>query len=395
MGTPKILFNRGAGGLGRALTSNDHISALMFFNDNLPAGFATTDRMKAVYSLEQAEGLGIAEGSANHAFEWYQIQQFFNQNPNAKLWISIEVLTSMTTTFTEIETLQRHADGEIRQLGICDLSASSVVRIGTDNVPTTIQTVVLALKAADMPLNVLIGFDDSGLTDLTAYVDGSALDKENVSCVIGADSSNVGQALETSSTKSVPTIGAVLGVVSFSAVNESIGWIGKFDMAKDAELAIPKLTSGELVKNISVAAEKSLNDKGYIFLKTHRGTNGTFANFGRTFGDQSGDFSTVENNRTMDKSVRNIRTFMLPNLNSPLVLKSDGTLTDNTIAVFENSCQRALDGMVRDGEISAYSVKIDPTQPVLSTSNLVIAVGIVPVGVASTITTNIGFAVAV
>jgi hypothetical protein len=86
---------------------------------------------------------------------------------------------------------------------------------------------------------------------------------------------------------------------------------------------------------------------------------------------------------------------MLPNLNSPLVLNGDGTLTQNTIAVFENACQRALDGMVRDSEVSAYSVKIDPAQPVLSTSNLIIAVAIVPVGVAATITTNIGFAVAV
>jgi hypothetical protein len=395
MGTSKILFVRGAGGLGRALPNNDHISALMFFNDTLPSGFSTTDRNKSVYSLEQAETLGIAQGSANHAFEWYQIQQFFNQNPNGKLWISCQVLTGMTTTFTEIDDLQKHANGEIRQIGVCDLSGSSVVRIGTDLVPTTIQTVVNGLKSDDMSLNVLIGFDDSGLTDLTDYLDGAALDKENISVVIGADSSNVGQALETSSSKSVPAVGAVLGVISSSAVNESIGWVGKFDMAKDAELSIPKLTSGELLKTITSAAELVLNNRGYIFLKTHTGTNGTFANFGRTFGVQSGDFSTIENNRTMDKAIRNVRTFMLPNLNSPLVLNGDGTLTQNTIAVFENACQRALDGMVRDSEVSAYSVKIDPAQPVLSTSNLIIAVAIVPVGVAATITTNIGFAVAV
>lgn len=395
MPTPSIEFNRGAGGLGRALPNNDHISALMFFNDNLPSGFATDDRVHAVYSLEQAELLGIAEGSANHAFEWYQINSFFQQNPNGKLWIAIHVLTSMTTTFSEITDMQKFTNGEIRQIGICDLSDTSVVRVGTDGVAAALQTIVGKCQAIDMPLNVLIGFDDSDLADLTAYVDAAYLDKENVSIVIGEDSNNVGAALATSSTKSVPAVGAVLGVVSASAVNESIGWVGKFNVVQGKEFSVPRLTSGEIVRDISTASETALNDRGYIYLKTHQGRSGTYCNFGRTLGSQAGDYSTIENCRTMDKSIRQVRTFMLPNLNSPLTLNADGTLTDNTIAVFENDCARALDPMVRDGEISAYSVKIDPTQPVLSTNNLIIAVSIVKVGVAETITNNIGFVVSV
>lgn len=54
-----ITFVRGQGGLGRPLTGEDHISGLLIYNDALPSGFDSSDRIKTVYSLEQAETLGI------------------------------------------------------------------------------------------------------------------------------------------------------------------------------------------------------------------------------------------------------------------------------------------------------------------------------------------------
>lgn len=395
MATPKISFVRGAGGLGRPLPNNDHISALLFFNDTLPSGFAADDRTKAVFSLEQAETLGIIEGSADHAVEHYQIKTFFDQNPSGKLWVSFQVLTGMTTDFAEIAQIQSIANGEIRQIGIVDLSGTTLVRIGTDDVHDAIQTQITALKAIDQPIQCLIGFDDSGLTDATDYTTLSAELCPNVSVVIGQDGTKVGAALATTNGTAIPAVGAFLGAVSAAKVNENIGWVAKFNFAETGEFSVPKLGSGELFKNVSAALETSLNNYGYLFLKTHTGRAGTYANFSWTAVSQSDDFSTIENNRTMDKAVRQIRSFMLPNLNSPVDVNDDGTLTENAIAVFENAAARGLDSMERDTEISAFSVKIDPTQNVLTTSNMVIAVAIVPVGVAKQITINIGFAVSV
>ena len=395
MATPKISFVRGAGGLGRPLPNNDHISALLFFNDTLPTGFTTTDRTKAVFSLEQAETMGIIEGSTNHAVEHYQIKTFFDQNPAGKLWVSIQVLTAMTTDFGEIMEIQSIANGEIRQIGIVDLSGTTLVRIGTNDVHDLIQTQINALKLIDQPIQCLIGFDDSGLTDATDYTTLSAETASNVSIVIGQDGTKVGAALATTNGTAIPAVGAFLGAVSAAKVNENIGWVAKFNFASTGEFSVPKLGSGELFKNISAALETSLNNYGYLFLKTHTGRAGTFANYSWTAVGQSDDFSTIENNRTMDKAIRQIRTFMLPNLNSPVDVNDDGTLTDNAIAVFENACSRGLDSMERDTEISAFNVKIDSTQDILTTSNMIISVAIVPVGVAKQITINIGFAVSV
>lgn len=395
MATPKISFVRGAGGLGRPLPNNDHVSGLMFFNDNLPSGFSANERIKTIFSVEQAETLGIIEGSTNHAVEYYQIKTFFDQNPRGKLYVGIFALTANAYDFTEIEAMQQFANGEIRQIGIVDLSDSSKNKIQTDNAHDAIQTVVNGLKAVDMPLSVLIGFDDTAMADLTEYVDLSSELTPNVSVVIGMDGANDGAALSVTTGKTIPAVGAFLGAVSAAKVNESIGWVAKFNFAGTGEFATPKLTTGELFKNVAAAAETSLNAYGYMFLKTHVGRAGTYANFAWTAVSQSDDFATIENNRTMDKAVRQIREFMLPNLNAPVDVNDDGTLTDNAVALFENAAQRGLDQMERDVEISAFDVTVDPTQNVLSSSNVTVAVAIVPVGVAKTITVNIGFAVSI
>lgn len=53
-----INFIRGQG-IGGVDPINSHISGLLFYSDNLPSGFTTSDRVKAVFGLSQAEDLGI------------------------------------------------------------------------------------------------------------------------------------------------------------------------------------------------------------------------------------------------------------------------------------------------------------------------------------------------
>ena len=58
-----ITFVRGTGGLGRPLPGVDHISGQVHYiaNADLPSGFETTDREVKVFSLEEAEALGITD----------------------------------------------------------------------------------------------------------------------------------------------------------------------------------------------------------------------------------------------------------------------------------------------------------------------------------------------
>ena len=55
-----ITINKGQGGLGRPLEGTDYISSLLFYSTgSLPTGFDSSNRTKIVYSVEQAESLGI------------------------------------------------------------------------------------------------------------------------------------------------------------------------------------------------------------------------------------------------------------------------------------------------------------------------------------------------
>ena len=76
-----IKFIKGQGGLGRPLAGEDHISGyVQYYTDgNLPSGFSPTDRIKQVFSLQEAEQLGFAAGSATTGISHYHISEYFRR----------------------------------------------------------------------------------------------------------------------------------------------------------------------------------------------------------------------------------------------------------------------------------------------------------------------------
>lgn len=58
----KFIRTQGVGGVDPI---NSHISALLFYNDTLPSGFTTSERIKAIFSVQQAEDLGIVDDYAD------------------------------------------------------------------------------------------------------------------------------------------------------------------------------------------------------------------------------------------------------------------------------------------------------------------------------------------
>lgn len=391
MAQPTISFNRGQGGLGRPLATNDHISGFImpFVNANLPAGFSTTDRIKIVYSIAEVESLGITQAGTYTKLLWYHLNQFFKRQPLGKLYIHL--IDSTAVTFAEVETLQNYAGGEIRQIAYYNVLSS----FSASNL-TTIQSSCTTLEGINKPVQVLYACNFQAISSIGSLADLRALSNKNVSVVIGEDGDNLGSALALSEAKSVTCIGTALGVLSASNVHENIGWIEKFNVVENGEFNEPALAIGTttvLVKSQSQSSLDGLNDKGYIFLNKQVGFDGTYFNDSPTAISETSDYAYIENNRTIDKAIRNVRVFLLPSLNAPLYVNQDGTLSEDVISKFKNDCERALEQMDIAGEISDYKVIINPLQDVLTTSKLSIAIKIVPVGVAREIEINIGFAV--
>lgn len=391
MGVPTITINRGKGGLGRPLASNDHISGFImpFTNANLPSGFSTTNRTKIVFSIADVETLGITQGGTNTKQIWYHLNQFFKRQPQGKLYVHL--IDDTAIDYASVETLQNFANGEIRQIAFFDPNttfASAKV--------TTLQASATILENQDAPVSIIYQANTRATANVGAFVDLRALSAKNVSVCIGEDGAGAGQAIATATSKTLGCIGSVLGVVALAKVNENIGWVEKFNVVDGTEFdepAISVASASTLCKGIAISALNTLNDYGYIFMIKRRGVDGTYLNDAPTAITVASDYAFIENNRTIDKAIRNVRSFMLPSVNAPLYVNADGTLTEDVISKFKNDASRGLESMQRDGEISAFSVTIDPTQNVLTTSQLAISIKVVPVGVAREIVVNIGFAV--
>lgn len=389
MALSKVTVNVGQSGLGRRPINYDKISGILFFNDTLPSGFSSTNRCQKVYSLEEAEALGLAEGSSTSGVEWYHVSEFFRANPEGELWIGYYAVPASTYDFTEIRTMLIAAAGEIRQIGVY----ANALTFASAQV-TTIQAIWAALDEPYKQVSIIYAANLSAITAVTgwsAVTDLRTLTGRKVSVIIAESGSGAGATLAVSKAYSITALGLCLGMISKSSVEQSIGNPANFNISDGTEMETPALANGDLVSALTLTALGGLKDKGYIVARKYTpDISGTYFERIPTSIASTNDFAWLETNRTVDKAIRGVRTALIPQLNASLYLKADGTLREDTVGYFEDLAQTPLTQMEADGEISASAVSIDPTQDVLGTSQLEITVRIIPVGIAEEIIVNIG-----
>ncbi len=311
----------------------------------------------------------------------YHVSEYFRAQPKGNLYVGIYPVSA---DFAEITTLQNYALGTVRQVGLYTQEAFDTADLAT------IQTQLDLCYDNYKPLEAIYQADFSAVTNLTSLLTLHSLTAENVSVCLGQDGAAIGKTLWTATAKSIGTVGITLGAVSLSKVNESIAWVGKFNMAS-TELDTLAFANGTQYTDLSDGLINAIDDKGYVFLKKHIGISGSYFDNPYTAVAVTSDYARINNNRTINKAIRGLRTFLLPQLASPINVNADGTLAQDVISYFESLGARALDVMIRNGELSAYDVEINPAQSILSTSTLIINVSLVPVGTADKILVNVGF----
>ena len=325
--------------------------------------------------------------SSQSAIHYYHISEFFRMQPKGILYVG---LYNTSATYTEITDMQTYATGSMRQV--------AVFKDGTwaSGDITILNTIANTNKTNYKPLSVLYAGNLVATTDITTVFDFSTATTNLVTSVISQDGGGKGNFLFESSLtggnkKSITNIGCALGTVALAKVSESIAWVGKFNISDGVENEIVEFCNGQLWTALSQSALEGLFSKRHLWSKKFTGVSGTFWVDSSCAVATTSDYAYIENNRTICKAERNLYTAYTPLLNSPITFNANGTITDNTIAYFENVGNAALDQMVKDGELSAKSVTINPTQNVLSTSTLTIAVTLVINGVARIISIPIGF----
>ncbi len=385
---------RGQGGVPKSLPGEDHISGLMFYlaDVDIPTaeagvtGFSISNRIMPISTIEMAEKLGIKKDSAKwiHKVLHYHLSEMFRVNPSISLYVGLFKTPTAAYDFVEIKAMQNFASGKLRQIGVyCGDKALASAEI------TALQGVATVLESQDMPLSIIYS---PKVADISAAADVSGTGKRNVSVVVGQDGDGLGATLfvdaaNTTAKSAVGIIGIVLGMIAKASVHESIGWVQKFPSG----IATPAFVDGTLLKNLDKAAVEALDTKRYLFLVTYGGFTGSFMNDSHTMDLATSDYAAIESERTMDKAVRGIRTYLIPYLSSPIYVDAaSGKLRADSVATLKNVAGQALRQMEKTGELSGYAVEIDPDQVVLSTQAVEFVIKKVDVGVMRKIIINIG-----
>ena len=382
-----VKFIRENGGLNRELSGSDHISGLIVYGEQAVEKIL-------LLSADELQAIGVT--LEMHPVLFYHVNEFFRINPGAKLYV--QGVTVSDGEFSEVKILQNFAGGDIRQLAICDFK--SAVSTLTNALPKLNQ-IATDLGNMNLPLSILLSvkIESAEMVALTNI----HTENERVSVVISQDGGGLGAFLATAN-PSISNIGACLGAISKAMVHESIAWVEKQnlvdvaygkkltgDIEQAREMDVICFVDGSKLSDYSPEQIQSINDKGYIFCIKHTGIAGTYFNDSFTATALDSDFAYIENNRTIDKAIREINRVLVPRISAPAYVDPDtGYLAASTTAATEALCDDVLDQMVRDGEISGYAVSINPRQQILKTSKLEVIVKLVPVGVLREITVKIG-----
>lgn len=378
-----VVITKLSGGLGRRNPELDMVSGLLFNGEETSK--LKFDKIQRLASLEDAEALGITESYDIHGQSaYYQIQQFFRMNPSGDLYVMVVDTTSYADTVGKAMEMQENANGNIRQMAVICSSETTFAQ--------TKSALAIAQEQADlaytdyMPFEIILegkGFDTAVESNSPSL---ALLNSENVSVVIAMD---VEKALTSGdSYKNTAAVGLALGALSKAKVSENIAWIEKFNLTGNG-FSKPGFVGGKEIK--SLGDLRTLNEKRYIFTQTHTGLAGVYFNDSHTCTTGTSDFAYIENNRTVNKATRLLRTALLPKLASPVLVDIDGKLPQSVSKSFEDLCRNALEGMVANQEVSAFDVYVDPKQNILATSELKVKAEITPIGTARKIMVDLGF----
>jgi len=392
-----VKFIKGQGGLVRPLAGKDHYTGLVFYAMPLteaPTGW-TYGTPQQVFSLADLEVKNITATTAAFKTLHYQVSEFFRINPGASLWVVLQVLTTdgeeppvtLAPDYAEVTALLQ-TQPDIRQVG---------VQLNMEFNPgmvTALQAIAAETELAHKPVHLFLQ-PKWGVIDIGTLTDLRTLTAPKVSVCIAEDTTTRIEELRLAG-YNPGCIGTVLGLVSKAQVNECIGWVGKFDISGAAGIwDIPALGDGVKIKTLTDTQIDTLNSKGYLVAVKRVGLSGTWFYDSPTCVTETSDYAYIENNRTIDKAIRGMYTYLLPEINSPVMVSADGKLTPDYVKYLESVAGRALTEMERNAELSAWKVMIDPDQNVLSTSKLMVSVVLVPVGVSRVIEVTIGFGLSV
>lgn len=407
MPLPTFSIEIKTGNLGRIDAGADNVAALLIAGGVAASGLAV-DTVKTIYSLKQAESLGITAtyDSTNSIFAHYHIEEFFRENPNGELWT---MLLDSTTERDEIfegdqyaKYLINAANGRIKQLGVVwNEPTTHTITYILGTAIAKAEGLRATLLAEKKPLDVIFiegyGFDEAA----TAITDIRSKAAPGVVVVVGRDQYAKDLAI-TDVSANHAAVGTVLGMSTNKELHESFAWADESNTLTDEAngrflgVEIGVTNAADYEEEVALG---TLHDKGFVFPRQYANRSGYYWNQSQGCVAITDDFKYTELIEVLNKAIRLTYNTLVKYINKSFDLTDEGRLTNMERSFIENELRGNIETNMATNYSKLSTVIIDPAKddqnqayPSLFTiPTLRAIVGIRPKGKAEDIYLFIGF----
>lgn len=387
---PRVKIDFANGALGSVSPSADCVVGLVCAAQAV-SGKLVLQKPYILYRPDGLTELGVTEAVNDpNALLYKTVSEFYDQaGDGAELWIyAVEKSTTQAKAVEASKEFIKKANGRLRCVAIAVAATVGTTAKGLDSGVMT--AVAAAQTMAEWATDSLFAplfyvLEAKGYTNdkITELADLTECKYNRVGLLIG----------DTTEASTGAAIGVLAGRIAACSVQRHIGRV------KDGALNILNAYIGD--KDAAVADAETINNKGYITLRTFTGKSGYFFSDDNLATAVSDDYRSIARRRTIDKAFRIVYATMLEHVNDEIPVTDSGELVPAMCRNWESEVIAAIaNQMTAEGELGTdpsddtdRGVKcyIDYAQNVLATSKIAMTVQVKPYGYSKYIDVQLGF----
>lgn len=404
MGFQGAYINKLDGGLNAGETSG-RLAVLVVGGAAIPGKLELYKKYELL-QIEDAEGLGITQegDTKDRALIYYHLSEIFRLSPETSVHI---IVVPKATKVSELKNSDefiaalRSVEG-VNTIGITSLTDDANISVAV----TGAQLLVDALRKDFIYIDsVLIEGSGTYLTgdSVTEYQTMREFDSDIISPIWAQDPAI---ASLDPAYKNHAAVGSALGMLLVRAIHENLGSVDieKKPKARKGEQNYTltdiklgrwlsaALSNGRMFKTLTGTDQKKLDELGYIYAGAFAGYGGYFFSNSHTCTDAGSDYCFIERNAIWNKGARLIRETLIPRIRSKVQADPEtGYIKNTTITDWDGRVRKALEEMVRVGNIADFDIYINPKQAAVSTLPFNIKVRFVADGIVHEFEVDLGF----
>lgn len=349
------------------------------------AGAIALSSPKLVYSLPDAMAQGIDE--VNNPVMYRHIKEFYAEaGDGSELYIMLVPDTMSQTQMCDrtnmvgVTKLINYARGRVRIWTCFYTPAVGYTPVLTNGIDGDVYTAIAKAQQTNeyyatnqMPARSIV--EGRAFTGVSANLtDLKTMSNNRVAVLIGGSLSD-----------GTCSVGLLLGRLAKIPVQR------KVSRNKNGKLIIDQAFVGSEAVEDS-AQLGTINDKGFITLRTFKNVDGYFFNGDQTATSDTDDFKLLGRGRVIDKAAVIAYVTYVEELDDEIIVTDDGNLDPGQVAFLQGKIDKNIkNSMTANREISGSKSYIDPTQDIITNNGTTISLGVRPVGYNSDIVVQLGF----